>query len=104
MATLSIELPEGLFQQIRTRGISKPRLEQMVNRMVQAYLYDSFAVDSNKVSPTALDDKTFAQFEQPVYRYPTVPVPASAIDGLIGIMPGIEGDALAETEALYEEA
>jgi hypothetical protein len=39
----------------------------------------------------------------PPYRYPTVPLPASALDGLIGIMPDVEGDALADTEALYDE-
>jgi len=104
MATLSIELPEGLFQQIRTRGVSKPRLEKMVNRMVQAYLYDFLAVENNKLSPTALDDKTLAPFEPPVYRYSTVSLPASSLDGWLNlIQPGYEGDALADTEALYEE-
>jgi hypothetical protein len=39
----------------------------------------------------------------PPYRYPTVSLPASTFDGLIGIMPPIEGDALADTEALYDE-
>lgn len=37
------------------------------------------------------------------YLYPTVPLPASALDGLVGIMPPVEGDALADTEALYDE-
>jgi hypothetical protein len=104
MATLSIELPEGLFQQIRTRGISKPSLEKMVNRMVQAYLYNSFAVENNKASPTQFDDKIFAQFEPPVYRYSTVSLPASSLNGWLNLIPeGYEGDALADTEALYEE-
>jgi hypothetical protein len=43
-----------------------------------------------------------AQKELPLYRYPTVPLPASALDGLIGIMPPVGGDALADTEALYD--
>lgn len=38
----------------------------------------------------------------PRYLYPTVPVPASAIDNLIGILPPVGGDALADTEALYD--
>jgi hypothetical protein len=37
------------------------------------------------------------------YRYPSVPLPPSALDGLIGLMPPIEGDALADTEAIYDE-
>jgi len=45
----------------------------------------------------------FEQEEHPPYRYPTVPVPASALDGLVGIMPPVGGDALADTEALYDE-
>jgi hypothetical protein len=40
---------------------------------------------------------------QPRFRYPTVPVPASSLDGLVGIMPPVGGDALADTEALYDE-
>ncbi|RMF30853.1 MAG: hypothetical protein D6759_11125 [Chloroflexi bacterium] len=42
--------------------------------------------------------------EKPPYLYPTVPVPASSLDGLIGVMPPVGGDALADTEALYDEA
>jgi hypothetical protein len=41
--------------------------------------------------------------ELPCFLYPTVPVPASSLDGLVGIMPPVGGDALADTEALYDE-
>jgi hypothetical protein len=41
--------------------------------------------------------------ELPPFRYPTVAVPASSLDGLVGIMPPVGGDALADTEALYDE-
>ena len=41
--------------------------------------------------------------DRPSYRYPTVPLPVSALDGLVGIMPPVGGDALADTEALYDE-
>lgn len=41
--------------------------------------------------------------KSPPYLYPTVTVPASSLDGLIGIMPPVGGDALADTEALYNE-
>jgi hypothetical protein len=37
------------------------------------------------------------------FRYPTVPVPPSVLDGLVGLMPPVEGDALADTEALYDK-
>jgi|SRR2546422_2351956 len=36
------------------------------------------------------------------FRYPTIPVPAIVLDGLIGIVPPVGGDALTDTEALYD--
>ena len=42
--------------------------------------------------------------ERAPYLYPTVPVPASTLRGLSGIMPPVGGDALADTEALYGDA
>jgi hypothetical protein len=41
--------------------------------------------------------------ERPPYVYPTAPLPTSVVDGLIGIVPPVGGDALADTEALYDE-
>ncbi|HUX77525.1 MAG TPA: hypothetical protein VMY40_12915 [Anaerolineae bacterium] len=42
--------------------------------------------------------------ERPSYVYPTVPVPPSSLDGWLDLVPeGYEGDALADTEALYDE-
>jgi len=35
------------------------------------------------------------------YLYPTVSLPASSLDGLIGIMPPVGGDALEDSESLY---
>lgn len=38
------------------------------------------------------------------YAYPTVTVPASSLDRWLDLIPeGYEGDALADTEALYDE-
>ncbi len=38
------------------------------------------------------------------YLYPTVPVPASSLRAWVNLLPeGYEGDALADTEALYDE-
>ena len=36
------------------------------------------------------------------FRYPTVSLPLASLSGLVGIMPPVGGDALAETEALYD--
>ncbi len=42
---------------------------------------------------------------QKPYLYPTVTMPAESMRDLIGIMPvGYEGDALEDSEALYDEA
>ncbi len=42
--------------------------------------------------------------EAPPYQYPTVLLPASALEGLENLLPeGYEGDALADSEALYKE-
>ena len=38
------------------------------------------------------------------YLYPTVALPASTLDGLVGILPeGYDGDALADSESLYDD-
>jgi len=44
-----------------------------------------------------------AKEERAPYLYPTVPVPPSLVDGLVGMMPPVGGDALADTEALYDQ-
>ena len=42
--------------------------------------------------------------ELPRFHYPTVSVPASSLDKWMDLVPqGYEGDALADTEALYDE-
>ncbi len=39
------------------------------------------------------------------YLYPTVPVPASTLDSWMNLLPnGYDGDALADSEAMYDEA
>ena len=44
------------------------------------------------------------QEDHPPYLYPTVAVPPSSLDGWLNLVPeGYEGDALADTEALYDE-
>jgi len=39
--------------------------------------------------------------QQIPYLYPTVAVPAKSLDGLIGMMPPLGGNALEDSEALY---
>jgi hypothetical protein len=44
------------------------------------------------------------QQEQPPYRYPTIPVPASTLDAWMNLLlEGYEGDALADSEAVWDE-
>jgi hypothetical protein len=47
--------------------------------------------------------KTPEKSEGTPWLYPTVPVPPESLDRLIGIMPGVGGDALVDTESLYDE-
>ena len=49
--------------------------------------------------------KTVPQPTGAPYLYPTVPVPASSLAQWVNLLPeGYDGDALADTEALYDEA
>ncbi|MCK5522290.1 MAG: hypothetical protein KAI83_04065 [Thiomargarita sp.] len=67
MSTLTIELPEILFQQIQTYKISLPGLEKMFVRLVQEYINEyQKTVINHKESPApttsiALDGETFAR-------------------------------------------
>ncbi len=116
MTTLTIELPDNLSHQIHARGISQQSLKQMFIRGLQVFLREE-ATNQDKVSSTStlpIDNEAFARHKVAnlgdasetkgqVYCYPTVSIPPSSLDGLIAIIPGIEGDALADTEALYDE-
>lgn len=45
-----------------------------------------------------------AQEKRAPYLYPTVAAPASTIDAWVNLLPeGYEGDALADSEALYDD-
>jgi hypothetical protein len=49
-------------------------------------------------------DAVLIQEEKPTYLHPTVPVPAATFINWLNLLPeGYEGDALADTEALYDE-
>ncbi len=52
--------------------------------------------------PAAVTSEVAAATEQSPYLYPTVSIPFSMLEGLIGIMPAVGGDALVDTEALYD--
>ena len=47
---------------------------------------------------------TVAGEEASPYRYPTVALPASSLDAWVNLLPeGYDGDALADSEAVYDE-
>ncbi len=115
MTTLTIEVPENLSHQIQARGISQQRLKQMFIRGLQVFLREE-VTNQDKVSSTStlpIDNDLFAlvanyrdvseQQVQQVYCYPTVSVPASSLDRWVNLIEGYEGDAVADTEALYED-
>jgi hypothetical protein len=52
---------------------------------------------------TQQPDKTSEKSKQTPWLYPTVPVAPESLDRLIGIMSDVEGDALLDTEAIYDE-
>jgi hypothetical protein len=69
----------------------------VVNQFVQ-FLHERAGQGQPVVSKSDDEDKL-------PYLYPSVGVPAASLDGLIGLLSeGYEGDALADTEALYDEA
>jgi len=41
--------------------------------------------------------------DQAQWRYPTIPTTTVNLDNLIGIMQDVGGDALADTESMYDE-
>ena len=51
---------------------------------------------------TASDTSVAGDEASPPFRDPTVPLSPSVLDGLVGIMPPVGGDALADTEELYD--
>ncbi|NIW98540.1 MAG: hypothetical protein GWN13_09920 [Phycisphaerae bacterium] len=61
MATLTIELPDELMQQVERRGISQQRLEKIVLHVVQFYLHewDEILPDDNE--PEWTDGEAFAR-------------------------------------------
>jgi len=109
MTTLTIELPENLSHQIHTRGISQQSLKDMFIRGLEVFLRKEVTSSTLPIENEAFTRQKVANpreiFETTgqVYRYPTVSLPLPSLDGLIGIMPGIKGDALADTEALIDE-
>ncbi len=74
-----------------------PESLNVVNQFVQ-FLHERAGQGQPMMSESDDEDK-------PPYLYPSVGVPATSLDGLIGLLSeGYEGDALADTEALYDEA
>jgi hypothetical protein len=107
MTTLTIELPENLSHQVHKRGISQQSLKNMFIGGLEIFLRKEVTNSTLPIENESFTRQKVANhrevFEPPVYCYPTVSVPLSSLDGLIGIMPGIKGDALVDTEALNDE-
>jgi excisionase family DNA binding protein len=55
------------------------------------------------VSAVALLVARLRQQRQPAMHHRTVEMPADSLMGLMGLLPSIGGDALADTEALYDQ-
>ncbi len=114
MTTLTIELSETLFQQAQQQGFSTQSLEQMVNHWIQAY-FQSRETPVIPATPATLtpEEETkraiiagqiVESCEGKPYRYPSVGMPVSSLDAWMNLITvGYEGDALADTEAVYDE-
>jgi hypothetical protein len=77
-------------------GDLPPESLTLVERFVQ-FLRDQARRGQPVVSASVREGR-------PPYIYPTVPVPPSSLDAWLDLLPeGYEGDALEDTEALYNE-
>ena len=110
MASLTLELPDSLMQQVEQRGLSMQRLQTLMGQWVQSYLQKT-GEDTprnreeeweHKVLPNGVE-VWVESLEGKPYRHPTVLVSAASLDGLVGCLPEISGDALADTEVVYED-
>lgn len=63
--------------------------------------YEQLLMQAQTPPASATPDVAVAA-EHPPYLYPTVPVPYSVFEGLTKVFEGYEGDALADSEALYD--
>jgi hypothetical protein len=60
MTTLTIELPDNVAEEIRTRNISPQRLERVLVHLVEAYLKESEPATTTS-QPSWSDGKEFAE-------------------------------------------
>lgn len=64
MATLTIELPDELIEQVHERGISQQRLNNMVIHLVQEFLREWDETSSNnETSPDSTDEFIWSDAE-----------------------------------------
>jgi hypothetical protein len=110
MASLTLELPDSLMQQLEQRGLTIHRLQTLVGQWMQSYLQKNEEETTKKresewehqVLPNGIEI-WIEPLEGKPYRYPTIAVSAASLAGLEGCLPGISGDALADTEAVYDD-
>lgn len=117
MTTLTIELSDTLFQQAQQRGFSQQSLEQFVSLWVHSYFQgkDAQVTPATPVAPVTttlseerrqaiINSRVVESCEGKPYRSPTVLMPVSSLDLWMNLITeGYEGDALADTEAVYDE-
>ncbi len=86
--------------------ISTQRIREKINELLSELSHENLVAVERYVRFLHADQQTVSHVvkeDNPPYLYPTVPVPASAFGELTGIMPPVGGDALADTEALYDD-
>lgn len=93
-----------------TKKLERPTQVQVMRDHILSLLNDLPPESLNLVDQfvQSLHERVMSKSDdenRPPYLYPSVGVPATSLDGLIGLLSeGYEGDALADTEALYDEA
>lgn len=95
MTQLTIEIPDELAV----------RLQPVQNRMS-----DILELGLRQLQPTVTAKKKNRRMDSasvfaslPPGRTPTVAMPIAHLQSLIGLIPTMEGDALLDTEAMYDE-
>jgi hypothetical protein len=88
-------------------GITQKRIISLLNELPPESLafverFVQFLRDQAREGPSTASSTV--QEKRPPYVYPTVTVASSTLDEWVDLVPeGYEGDALADTEALYDE-
>ena len=88
--------------------ITKQRIAELLDDLPVKSLpvveqFVRFLNEQTRLGVTAPDTSVAGDEASPPFRYPTVHLSPSVLDGLVGIIPPVGGDALADTEELYDK-